>query len=357
MGKNKNKKIKFFTPIVMLFFLVLPASTNYQLKDYGFGTGGTDKSSSADYSLEAITGELSGNQSSSADYKVGPGMVFTGQANVPAAPTFDNPGGYYNKLRIIINPTGNSSDTRFAVAISTDDFLTTLYVQSDDTVGAALGLEDYRTYAGWGAASGTYVIGLAADTTYKIKAKAMHGGFSETGYGPVATAATVAQTLSFDLDVSAIDEETGAPYAIDLGSVSYGIVVDSAEKGWVDFATNGEMGGNVTISGANAGLLSPTAGYLVDALSGDLDASGEGFGVQGSSVAQSSGGPFLLDALYDQTGSVVGIADTTDREIFSSANPVSGGRGSFLLKVKTAQETPSGSDYGETLTLTASVNF
>ncbi|MDP1619538.1 MAG: hypothetical protein Q8M12_00910, partial [bacterium] len=104
-----NKKI--ITTFAWMFFLVLPASTNYQLKDYGFGTGGTDKSSSADYSLEAITGELSGNQSSSADYKIGPGMVFTGQANVPAAPTFDNPGNYYNKLRIILNPSNNASDT------------------------------------------------------------------------------------------------------------------------------------------------------------------------------------------------------------------------------------------------------
>ncbi|MFA7209417.1 MAG: hypothetical protein WC120_03970 [Parcubacteria group bacterium] len=350
-----NKKI--ITTFAWMFFLVLPASTNYQLKDYGFGTGGTDKSSSADYSLEAITGEVSGGQSSSADYKVGPGMVFTGQANVPAAPTFDNPDASYNKLRIILNPSNNASNTRFAIAISTDDFVTTEYVQNDNTVGATLGLEDYQTYALWGGASGFFTIGLAADTTYKVKVKAMHGSFSETDYGPSATAATDPQILSFDLDVSATDSETGAPYAIDLGSVSYGVVVDSAEKGWVDFATNGELGGNVTISGANAGLLSPTTGHLVSSLSGDLDPVDEGFGVQGSSAAQISGGPFIMDALYEQTGNIVGIADTADREIFSSASPISGGRGSFLLKVKTARETPSGNDYGEVLTLTATVNF
>ncbi|MDP1884189.1 MAG: hypothetical protein Q8L10_02370 [Candidatus Moranbacteria bacterium] len=350
-----NKKI--ITTFAWMFFLVLPASTNYQLKDYGFGTGGTDKSSSSNYSLEAITGELGGSQAASAGYKVGPGMIFTGQANVPAAPTFDNPGNYYNKLRIILNPSNNASDTKFAIAISTDDFMTTGYVQNDSTVGAVLGLEDYRTYAGWGGAGGTYIIGLVADTAYKVKAKAMHGSFSETDYGPSATAATDSQALSFDLDVSATDSETNAPYAIDLGSVNYGVVIDSSDKGWVDFATNGELGGNVTVRGLNAGLLSPTAAYLVSSLSGDLDSATEGFGLQGSSVAQDSGGPFIMDALYDQAGNIIGIADATDREIFSSASPVAGGRGAFLLKVKTSADTPSGGDYGETLTLTATVNF
>ena len=30
----------FFSGLFVFFFLVLPASTNYKLKDYGFGSGG-----------------------------------------------------------------------------------------------------------------------------------------------------------------------------------------------------------------------------------------------------------------------------------------------------------------------------
>lgn len=357
---KKIKKIfkKTSFPLFSLFFiLVLPASTNYKLRDFGFGTGGIGNASSTDYKMDAITGEISGTKASSANYKIGSGLIFTNQANVPNAPTFDNPGNYYNRLRIILNPSDNPSDAKFAIAISDDNFVTTKYVQNDNTVGGTLGAEDYQTYASWGGVSGIFVIGLAPNTGYKVKVKATQGNFTETDYGPEAVAFTDNPTLTFDIDVSAIDIETDPPFYVNFGSLDANTVMDSPQKIWVDLATNGESGGKVYLIGQNSGLLSSTASYKIDSISGSLDIFSQGFGVQGSSATQASGGPFFVASLYDQIGNAVGITDQLAREIFSSSNPIIGGRGSFVLKVKSSVVTPSASDYSEKLTIIASGNF
>lgn len=59
-----NKRSFIFRHIFSLqagFFLIFafPASTNYQLKDFGFGTGGVGNATSTSYALDAISGEQS----------------------------------------------------------------------------------------------------------------------------------------------------------------------------------------------------------------------------------------------------------------------------------------------------------
>lgn len=351
---DKLKKIFISTSFV--FLLVMPASPNYKLRDFGFGTGGAGNSTDGTYSLEAITGEVSEDKLIGGSYNLGPGLIFTGQANVPIAPTFDNPSNFYNKLRIIINVSDNPADTIFAIAISTDNFATTRYVQNDYTIGDTLGTEDYQTYANWGGGIDEYIIGLIPNTEYKVKVKAMQGKFTETGYGPIATASTVNPTLSFDIDVSASDSETDAPFAINMGDLMADTVIDSTEKIWVDLATNGETGGRVYVVGANGGLVSATAaGYKIDAITGDLASITypKGFGAQGFSEA----GGLFITALYDQIDDVVGTTDQSIREIFTASGPISAGRGSFLLKAKSSLITPAASDYSETLTVIASGSF
>jgi hypothetical protein len=350
---------KIFLSSSLFFLLVMPASTNYKLKDFGFGTGGGGNATDGTYSLEAITGEISGEKSTGGSVQLGPGLIFTGQANVPLAPTFDNLSSYYNKLRIIPNASSNPTDTIFAIAISTDNFVTTRYVQNDYTIGDTLGTEDYQTYANWGGGSDEYIIGLTPNTTYKVKVKAMQGKFTETSYGPIATAATANPTLSFDIDVSASDSETSSPFAINMGDLTADTVVDSAEKIWVDLATNGETGGRVYVIGANGGLVSAkAAGYKIDAITGDLASvsNPKGFGAQGFSA---TGGSFAIAPLYDYdpVGDEVGTVDQYSREIFTASGPLSAGRGSFLLKAKSSTITPAAGDYTETLTVIASGNF
>ena len=354
MGHRFSCLFKKYRSLSGLFiFLVLPASTNYQLKDFGYGGGGVGNGTSGSYAIEGIVGEQNAAKLDGTTYDLGPGLQFSTQANVPPAPAFTNPSSYYNKLKIVLDIGDNPSDTKFAIAISTDSFVSdTRYVQNDDTVGVALGSEDYQTYTNWGGAGGTLIIGLVSGTTYQVKVKAIQGKFTETGYGPTASAATVNPQMTFDIDVSAADVDNSVS-SIALGSLVASTVVDSAEKIWVDFVTNGETGGRVYLYGSNAGLASTRAAYTISAVTGNLTALTEGFGVQGSTATNG-----LSEAtLYDQTGNTVGIVDTSIREIFTIAAPTTNGRGSFLLKAKSSAVTPAAGDYTETLTIIASASF
>lgn len=338
-------------------FLALPASSTYQLRDFGFGTGGVGNATSSNYGLEAVTGEQSNNKLTGSTYNLGSGLAYTNQANVPEAPTVVNSANWYNKLRITINESGNPSDTKYAIAISTDGFTTTSYVQDDQTVGPALGLEDYQDYSTWGGGSGFLAIGLAPSTTYSVKVKAWQGKFTETGFGPTASAATAGAMLTFDIDVAATDSDTNPPFTTDLGALTPGSVTTTTNKVWVDFDTNAENGGKVYVVASNTGLQSQAQSYTINATAGDLSALSEGFGLQGSSATEGSGGPFELAAAYDLTSQNVGLADTTVRPLFSTTTPVASGRGSFVLKAKSSATTPAAPDYQEVLTLIASANF
>ena len=350
MKRNKKNILNLIKkiPLGLFFFLLaMPASTNFKLKDYGFGTGGTSNSTSPNYAIEAITGELSGAKATSPNYQVGPGLIFTNQANVPGAPTFTNPSNYYNKLKIVLNNGGNPSDTKFAIAISADNFATTNYVQSDNTVGAVLGAEDYQTYAQWGGASGVTIIGLTPGTTYKVKVKAIQGKFTETGYGPTASAATINPTLSFGINTNTIN----------FGTIVIGAVNTAPQDVVASFDTNAEAGGSVFVSGANAGLQSTTVSYTINSATADLSVASTGFGAQGISATQTSGGPLSIVSPYDGAVDNVGITDTNNRVIFDTVNPIVGGSGTFRLKAKAANITPAANDYRETLTVIASGKF
>jgi hypothetical protein len=183
-----------------------PASTNYELKSYGFGAGG-DSMSSSNYKTRATAGEVEFGQLSSASYKVNSGLTFITLANVPPAPTFTNPGSNYDRLKIVINTGGNAADATYAVAISTDNFVSpanTQYVQSDFTIASTFGNTNFMTYSSWGSASGLYITGLSSNTTYYVKVKARKGNYTETTYGPVSTAATTLPSLTFGLDSATV---------------------------------------------------------------------------------------------------------------------------------------------------------
>jgi hypothetical protein len=197
--------------LVVLVVLLLPAQLHagpangtYELIEYGFGNGGTENSSNSTYKLNAIAGEQNGGLGSNGTYKIGDGLIFTHMADVPPAPTFTNPSSNYDRLKFVLNTSGNPSDTQYAIAISSDNFATTRYVQSDNTVGSVLGSEDWQTYTTWGDATGAYVTGLTASTTYKIKVEARQGNFTQTGFGPTATASTVDPSLTFSVSANSI---------------------------------------------------------------------------------------------------------------------------------------------------------
>ncbi len=348
--------LKYLTVAFMpLFLAALPASGSYQLNSYGFGTGGTANSTSANYGINAIAGDTAGS-TSSANYKVGAGETYSKQSDVPLV-TLTNAAAYYNKLELVLDKQNNPADALFSIAISSDNFVTTQYVKNDFTITNTQSFSNYLTYAGWGGATGILVRGLAPSTIYTAKATAYRGKYTESGYGPTTTATTADPSVTFDIDVAATDISTNPPYLVSMGSLLAGTVVDSPVKVWVSIDTNGESGGKVYISGQNTGLKSISGAYTIPSITGDITALTEGFGAQSSSATEVSGGPLAVTAPYDGTGGNVGVTDPTIREIYSTPVPLTAGRGSFILKAKSKSLTPAATDYTETLTCIESIAF
>jgi len=354
-----NKLIKKFFLISLVFvisqsstlnpqlsYAAMPSSANYQLQEYSFGSGGEDNATSTNFKLNAVAGEVEFGQSSSSNYKAGTGLTYIMMANVPPAPTFTNPSSYYNKLKIVLATGSNPSDAQFAIAISPDNFSsTTKYVQADTTLGNS---PVWQTYATWGGASGTNIIGLATGTTYTVKVAAKQGNFTESPYGPTSQAATITPTLSMSLSTNSVS----------IGSLTPGSVTTSGTQVTTTLSTNGTGGAVVYVNGANSGLLSSSTSYTISAVSSDLSGATEGYGLRAVSATQSSGGPMESISPYNGSGDNVGILNSTKRPLFdSSGSPVTSGQGVFELKAKASSLTKAATDYTDTLTIITSATF
>ncbi len=342
----------------VLIFAALPATTNYRLNSYGFGSGGTAKSSTATYSLEGITGGLNGKPQTASGslYGTKPGFIETQQANVPKLVSIDNNGGlYYNKLHFVIDSQNNPTDATYLISVSTDNFVSDIrYVQPDGTLTNTLSTTQYRTYTAWGGSGGSLMIGLLPSTNYSVRLRATQGKFTESAYGPVSTQATAAPSLTFSLVTSA---SASPPYIVSLGTLTAGNISTTSDTVNTSFTTNGTTGGSVYITSKNGGLLSGSTGYKINAVSNDLTSINEGFGAQNSSVSSSSGGPYTVASPYNVSGTNVGIVSAITRSLYSSNNPVSGGNGVLVLKAKSATTDIAASDYQEILTFVAAGNF
>lgn len=340
-----------------LLFAALPTTSNYQLNSYGFGSGGTANSSTATYSLEGTTGELSGQTASTSNNVVKPGYVQTQQANVPRLTVDNGSGVYYNKLHFVLQPDSHDpSDAKYLIAVtttSTSDMNTATgvqYVQTDGTLSSSLSTAEYQTYSAWGSSSGSLVIGLLPGTTYYLAARATQGKFTESAYGPVVTQATASPSISFSLNTTTVNFGQLTPDDT--------TITTAAQTVTSTFSTNGASGGDVYIIGKNGGLKSASTGGLISAVSNDLGTLNQGFGVQQSgSPGQSSGGPFSVVSPYNGSGNTVGIVGSTIRSLFTSPAPITTGTGTVLLKAKAARTNIAASDYQEILTFVAAANF
>ncbi|QQS44663.1 hypothetical protein IPM65_03640 [Candidatus Roizmanbacteria bacterium] len=327
--------------IVVCFLLVTaatyaasPSSTNFQLRDYSFGSGGTEQSDSTNFSLFGILGEVSQGDPSSTNFQVLPGLPNTIMPALPPAPTFNNPGSLYDRLRMIISTAGNPSDTTYAVAITeaSDTSWTYIrYIQSDGSIGTTLGLEDFLTYTAWGGASGTYITNLQPNTTYKIKVKARQGEFTETGWGPEAVATTSIASLSFGVDSDAIifDDLNSLNSFTDDTKSTVMTTTTNAYNGYIvyGFATQPLTANSQTIPHYGSPNSSPTvwSGYGFGYSSGDTSLTG------GTADRFTNGGPKYAgftgtppgDPIVDTPGPIITpiIAQQFEVDYRVSANP------------------------------------
>lgn len=336
------------------FFGQMPATINYQLNSYGFGSGGTANSTTGNYALEGISGELSGQSAATTNYSLKPGFIETQQTNVPKLSAFDNGSGrYYNRLHFVIDQQSNPSDALYALQIKGGDVTcnfssgTINYVKSDLTIGSTLSLTDYQTYSAWGGSGGSIITTLNPNTFYCLRVKATQGKFTESGYGPSSTATTVNPAISFSI----------SPTTVSMGNLLPGTVVDATSSISLTFDTNAVSGGDIYVSGQNTGLNSASAGSTITSASGDLSSLSSGFGARVTATGQSSGGPLSALSPYNGASNNVGITDSTIRKMISSGAQVNTGTASVLLKAKATSTTPAANDYREVLTMLASATF
>lgn len=338
----------------VLLILVTPVSTNYSLRELDFGAGG-GVGQSTNYSFEGILSEQ-GTPLSGTTYNGGLGFGFTQMAFVPLAPSFSNPANYYNRLLLIIDPSNNPSDALYAIAISSDNFTTTQYVKADQAIGDTLTFTDYQTYASWGGASGFDILGLQPGTTYQVKVKAYHGNFTESPFGPSATASTVNPSLTFDIDIANTDISTNPPYQLHIGTLLAGTVLTAADKIWLSLSSNANHGGTIHLVGQNGGLTSPSKSTTIVSNAADLASASQGFGLQGDTLT-TGGSDLSFSPAFDLTADNVAAIPTLYQKLASSTNPLTNARLSLLVKAKSNQNTIASADYQELLTIVASANF
>lgn len=334
-----------------------PNSTNYTLKSYDIGSGGTGSSSSTNYKLNGISGEQSGTTQSSTNYGTVSGVNITQNANVPLAPTLTNPSNYYDRLKLVIDTGSNASDTKYLIGIqnSGDAYSTTSYVQSDNTVGASQALTNYQTYAAWGGASGFLILGLNPNTSYKVEVKALQGNYSGSKFSPFSSIVATQQTT---LTVSLSTSLTGTPPFIStFASLTPGTVATASGNPIVGFSTNAYNGGYAYIVSTNGGLTSASQSTTITSASADLSAVNSGYGAQVTSVTQSSGGPLTSLSPFNVATNNVGALTTNLQPIFSTTTPIGSASGTFKLMAKAFINTPPATDYTDTLTVVLAMNY
>lgn len=333
----------FITPLALA---ALPSSTNFKIQEYSFGGGGTTNSTSTNFKLNGIVGEVEFGQQTSTNFKVNGGLTYLLTANVPAAPTVSNESNIdYNKLKITLAIGSNPSDYQYAVAISPDAFVsTTKYVQADGTLGTS---PVWQTNTVWGA-SGFYAIGLAQNTTYSVKIAAKQGNFTQSPFGPVASATTAQSSFTFSLNRNSVS----------IGALTPGNVITAANTVTTTVTTNGTGGAIVSVYGANNGLLSTSTSSTITSASTNLTSATSGYGIQGTSITQSSGGPMEILSPYNVSSNNVGAVTTTKQAVFDSTGaPVTSGQGTFQIMAKASSTTKAATDYGDTITVIASGTF
>jgi hypothetical protein len=339
----------------LLFFASTPSSSNYNLRSYEFGNGGTDSSSSTNYRVEGSAGEQSGDPASSTNFRVRSGEAPIQTSSVIAKPTLSNPDGYYDRLRLVLNPGTSPSDTRYLIAISSDGFATTQYVQLDNSIAASYTISNYQTYSAWGGASGFFIVGLTQGTTYEVRVRALQGRFTESAYSPLSDPiATITPSLSFGV---ATTLSGVPPFAVAFSSLPAGSVFSGDADGTMNISSNAVLGGTVYIRSQNSGLTSALGGTTIPSASTDLGSASSGYGVQVVSATQSVGGPFGAVTPFDGVGNNIGGLLGSYQSILTSTSPIFGGTATVRFKAKTSATTAASTDYTDLVTFVAAMNY
>ena len=245
------------------------ASPNYTVENAIIDSGGQNSSSTNYSGTESLGGEGDA-LSSSSNYSAFAGFIQHAYPGVPGQPTLANTGGtLYNSLDFVVATGGNPSDAQYALAISSDSFATTYFIQTDNTLATSTA---WNTYVAWGGSSGGRVTGLSASTTYQLKIKARFAANTETAYSITAQTATI--NPNFTMTISGVNSGTAVAGAVSTitttsNGISFGSLVSDAvsvamQK--VTISTNAAGGYTTTVR--QEGSLTNAYGVPISPVSG-----------------------------------------------------------------------------------------
>lgn len=372
--KLKNINWLKLQTIFVVAFLMMPnaviaqtmTGSDYQIEG-GTLDGGGEESSSTNYTSRDSIGDFSSPGSSSTNYNIFAGFFKPAYPGVPGTPTLTNTGGVqYNELDFVIDPgEGQQSDTTYAIAISSDSFVTTYFVQSDDTLGVN---EAWQTYTNWGGGSGETIVGLSPSTTYEIKVKASYGSGSdaadtETAYsqtdsattsGPNLTITFVGVTAPDTIDSIAVDTTSNA------NSIAYGsVAVNTPELSahGITVTTNSTAGYATTVR--QDGDLRTGTGSEIDPVSGTnatpaawpggVTTGAFGYHASDDTLCTGTSGRFVTTDTYAQlTG--------TPEEVACNTGPVTNETSYLIFKLEIGNVQPAGS-YQNVVTYITTAQF
>jgi hypothetical protein len=342
-------------------FAQIPSSTNYRLEDTQFDGGG-DFSTSANYQTRGALDFNDNLQSTSSNYNAFPGYSLAAYPGVPAVPTLTNTGGnLYNQLDFTIGTGGNTSDTNYAIAISTDSFAsTTNFVQADLTVGPN---PVWQNYVAWGSGSTQRLVSLIYSTTYTIKVKARFGLDSESSYSLTAQAATVNPTLSITVAGLASGSTIGA-ITTNVGTTATSVAFSNLQTGSIKVAaqqvtvtTNAVAGYTVTLqqdhdliksNGTNIPPLTATNLSPAPWPTG-ITTARFGYHTNDATLCTGSGSRFSSDNTYAS-------ASTTPLEISCNTGPASSETTKIVFKVEVEALQATG-DYRNQITYITTAQY
>lgn len=217
--------------------------------------------------------------------------------------------GCYNRAKLEINVSGNPADVKYAIQISTDsNFASNVFYVSGTTklLKANLALTDFLYKCEWeGTISAGYcgganvtlqkfnILGLNANTTYYVRVAAFHGVdaagiFSQSDWGPSASAATQNTSITFDIDVATSTAGSSTPpYSISNIQILPENIYTTTDYIIFRVTSNALNGAEVQIKGLGGELLNSATSDTITAYTGDLAGATNGYGVRNDSTTNS----------------------------------------------------------------------
>lgn len=380
----KKKILIFLAAFALLSFPVRADdinSTTYKIIDFSYNNTGSNQTSATNFkTLINLNNAPNDSRFSSTNYRIGAGAVNVWLANVPKIKCFETvsagstnctasavsggmvhvcgQGGCFDKARFEIDTQNNPTDALYSMQISTDpSFAAYSYIDGSTlTLKSSHTINDYLTKTAWETPTFN-VLGLTANTTYYLRATALHGNYTESDPGPTANATTGLPSITFDIDIAdttGFSAESAPPYAVSLGSIVSTASTTATNLIWMDIGTNVAAGVNVFAKSANSGLRSPSKSYTLASGNLNLDAT-SGYGLQKFTIAQTYLGPLTATSNFNNAGNIVGGVNNTGNgpNVFTtSSQPIYQGRGALYVKARSASTSPSANDYADVITFT-----